>query len=329
MKKMLMTFVLSAAAFFVRLEAGEYGISGSWIYFQPTLDTPYVGDILTFSTGGGGGVISDSARGFERVKNAPHYQSGYKVGAFYSFYEGMDQVSIDWTHLKTRYSYESGNITPILDPFINRSGSLSAGSALEFDCVEALYHAHLFAWPRLNMGGLVGLHYGQVDTVDRYNSFAVSESIFFAQTFISNLDYHSAFRGMGPELGLSLDYLLGQGFSLSGKVKGACLITRAHFNSSLEQTRISLGTIVSKLDLLTEPRWRMIPHWDIQLALCYEAFLFWFHFDVEIGYEGLGYLKALPQNFVTVDSFVDTLTPEMTYSSVNFNGPYIALSMSY
>lgn len=296
----------------LRADANSVAFKGEWIYFRPTLDSPYFAAETT---------SVDDAIGLNasrRIKNAPHYHSGYRVEGSYTFEEWCSDFVVSWTDLKESYSRNvQGQITSEITPTTNTFfDSATATSDFHYYSWDVQIRRTLFDSECIDFRGFIGLQFGAVN---------LKEDYFFARDLPLDQEailFHRSFRGTGPELGFCLDYFAGWGFSLKGSALGGALLARSHFNS-FSNVQQSVNT---QTGILFDPLWRCIPFWDVRLSLAHESCLRGFLVSFEIGYEGLGYIEALPQ---LNDAGRIDVDQRLRYSDVCFNGPFIAVAVRY
>lgn len=307
----------------------QFTLEGEWLYFQPSVDAPH---FVEFAQGPG----PSSNRG-RKIKNSPDWDSGYRILGQYHFSNCTD-VSVRWTQFNETYSRTAtaaGNATAtdfpigVLFPLVETAsfGSnvafsrATAHSTLDYYSIEALLGQTLFGFDSFYLKGSLGLQYANAQVKDNYNFSGTTGP---GRSPVS-VSYKSRFWGIGPQIGTDLSYDLCWGLALTGKFNTALLVTKNHFNAEMLSTAngVNQGPI-------NEPFWRIVPEVDLRAGLNYRTCFGCFTFDLEAGYEALAYFRALTKNTAAVST--RTSNPGWaidTYSNLSFQGPYVALAITY
>lgn len=316
-------------------EPGDIGFFGEWIYFQPKFDDAYfVADTQQFPTGDQG----------TRIKNNPHYHSGFRAGAYYGFCNGCTDLIVRYTQLNQDYSksaFAPGAVLgsgEVLFPTVGNISILShvpgfaagavpfasavATSSFNYYSGEALISQRMLEWSSLAFNIHGGAHYASLSNHNRYDFTTAAGAVY-------EVKEKTWFWGVGPQLGLDLNYYLCCDFSIVGRASTALLIGRSHSSTQSTAFATPASFIVG---MKNEPDWRFVPQQNYRLGLNYYLHpRCWFmRLNLEVGYEFTTYFRAF-------DTIVDRGDPGAegslfsfdTFSNIGMNGPYVNLIVSF
>lgn len=287
----------------------EFGVYGEWIYFQPKFDNSYfVLDGAASALGGGG----------TRIKNEPNYHSGFRVGADFVFCSTA--VDLRYTQLTESYSKNvTGNLFALVGDgtFVDLTlTNAFADSSFKYYAGQALLSQRIFDWCALGCDVHAGAHYAYLSN---HNTFS------FAPSATPRIVKEKAsYWGVGPELGLDLDFNLGCDFAIVGRASTALLLGRSKSTLHINQDIF--------VNFENESDWRFVPIQNYRLGVnyCLNPSCWYVKFTIEAGYELLTYFRAFDTivNRGNIDNARD-LESFDTFSDVGMNGPYVNLEISF
>jgi len=293
-------------------ERGAFEFAAEWIYFRPTIDSIPVNEIIY-------DAIGEFALGnFARQNDFSSLSSGWRAEAGYYFHPYKDRLLFRWTDFKTSQSklFIPDNVDLLVTPV----GQLFNGESLE-DHVKFHYHSweallsHVFiegCYFQLDLFG--GIHYAWVNSVETFRGGAVIGTVIGEQ--------RSHFWGIGPELGLNINYsLFNTCLSLVGRASSALLASRPLYilrNLDSDVSAPSFSTI--------QHIWKVVPSFDLRFGVEYVYAFRCLSVSLEAGYELLTYVHSLP--FLS-QSFVNQTAFNINYSDAQLNGPYLRFGILF
>lgn len=341
MKKLMFLSLLSLStgvSAYIHSNPEDIGFFGEWLYFQPKVDNSYFAiDDKTQAIGQEG----------TRIKNEPHYHSGFRVGGYFGFNCGGTDLVVRYTQLTTDYSktlivpnpsllaggealFAAVGNPAVLATVPGTSGGPSVAFGFASACSHFNYYAgdafvshSLFDWSALTMNTQLGAHYASLSNHNHYD-FATAVGGHFLVT------EKTWYWGVGPQIGVDLNWYLGCDFAIVAKATGALLIGRNH--SSTESASPQATTPVS-VEQTNDNDWRFVPAQNYRIGLNYHLNpCGWcVRFNIEAGYELVTYFRAF-DTIVERNDFnagLGDLRSFDTFSNVGMNGPYVNLTINF
>ena len=218
-----------------------------------------------------------------------------------------EKTSASSVQLNPTQGYSDGIDNSYLD------GTARSKIDFKFDRVVAVYGLGILNKCCLYMTLEAGVQYTNLEETTRLEYFDSNDFDVF--------NYKSCYWGVGPQIGLDLNYLVWDCFSVVGVASSALLIGE---NDGTDF--FCNDGIIVEVDLKTDSIWRIVPSFQARVGLNY-TFCACLDWSVEVGYEFLTYLDALHSNFWTTNS--DRGLSVDYYTNVSFHGPFVSLSASF
>lgn len=321
----------------VHPQPGQIAIRGEWIYFKPLLDTNYF--VIKGESG-----FSDPTHG-SRINNNLQYSSGYRVEGIYGFCNSCSDIRFRWTQLNTSHTksysatftdetlfYPTEGAARLGIPAI-AIGSVDSKIKFRYKAADLLFTHRLYRCCPIEFFAQVGLEYAQFKVNKTINEHVFIPEIAPAQTeafdFIKNNAY---FSGVGPVVGFNFQYAFSnccipaclQSLCFVTDVIGGLLVSDSHvnFSSNLIENEVPTSSDVKDKNLT-----RIVPMFDIRLALNYQHWFRCFGLNIEAGYEFLTYLRPISILRFDNPDFVGYSTNQ--FSDIGMYGPFLALSVIF
>ncbi|PIS00981.1 MAG: hypothetical protein COT84_04725 [Chlamydiae bacterium CG10_big_fil_rev_8_21_14_0_10_35_9] len=237
------------------------------------------------------------------------YKPGFKVALGYRY--KFDQIvgKIEYTRLyqTTRFSAPASTGGSLLPIWLNSSNTAQASSVnstwkLDLDILDGSFSSKYIVGRWLNFQPFFGVRAAWIDQRLKANYFITS---FFVESSSKSNSW-----AIGPNMGISSDWLLGLGFYGIGNASASLLYTRYrvnHYEKSIanpDETRISAS---EKKDTLRS-------NVELNLGLGWGSYLInkKFHIDFKVSYD---FLVFFYQNMMR--NLLDTYNNQLTNSSNN------------
>lgn len=299
----------------------NWRVLGEFLYLLPTLDDTY----FVLNSG-----LSTTFPNGKRENNDFGFKPGFRVGAEFACCNSHRTVQALYSRLSAS---ENRTVTgshlwatlgrpDLTGAFENYSGSASSELKLlyqnaELNCSHQMVNSHgtyLYIQP--------GVEFGYFRLKEEYN--------YQTESALGSIDQQSKVWGVGPQLGIGLDYSIYQGkiscstvqsFSMTSLFSGGILMSRG-----MTKNVQTLGT-VTQLSMQDELTWRTIPALRARVGLNYLIHASKFGFAVGIGYEFNTYVRALSRvNFT--DDVADGLC-NTEYYNFDIQGLYVSGAFSF
>lgn len=331
------------------LENVAFEFSGGWLYLQPNgSNLYYAAEAFPYDTSISNPPASPNWQIFEFD---PGYHSGFEVGAKFLFLQNDINIQLNWERLfakesssmdVTPLSYGTGNMVgPIYDIGPNSAAYKAAqGKAFfKFDEVNLLAQKSICFTKDLLLDLDLGLSFSLIR--QKITSYYENSGESTTRTISSK----SSYWGIGPQMGLHLDYNLFCGVSLVGSSSWSIYsgqIKNHVTYDSVSPTSAEAGIPQPNAQQNTIPtRTQLIPGFDERLGLVYcHSFPNW-NISIGAGYLFQIYLNAVQSmDMLTqaVPNFDPGLIPDQATFAVTFNrtlsnfmlsGPYVSCSVGF
>ncbi|NGX61309.1 MAG: hypothetical protein K940chlam9_00792 [Chlamydiae bacterium] len=328
------SLLMSGALFAsVRPCPGEFSFTAEWIYLDPIVDNPYY-------------VINseedDDVKG-PRKANELDFESGFRLEAMYAFCDCATDFRFAWTHLNTDHKDRvkvRGEDERFLLPTVGHPEEMDedydfAASRIKFDFdrVEALFGYRFMTCGCLDIALEGGLQYARFDTQHR-NEFRIpgsGSSLQGEEDEFIKYAADSCYWGIGPQIGIDLNYCLCGNFSLVATANWALLVGENETKTLIfeqEGDEIEIE-VFSKNDCI----YRIVPATHIRAGLNYGFGCGCWDFNIEAGYQFYSYQRALD----TIEFVSDKGGREEgqvgrsldIYSNADMHGPYVSVTFNF
>lgn len=221
-----------------------------------------------------------------------HWNWGFKIDAAYHIQNGSD-VALNWHHLTSNHEYypQFPEFNNSRNKFRWDSVSLELGQMVDFSANQKIrFHG--------------GLNYSRI-TTDRMNRNPVLDS-----RFLSSFD--SYFNGIGPRVGVDLNYGLANGLGVYAKTGTSLLLGNASFHQVVPASTYNLDPIGPYVE--TGKRNPVVPELDIKLGGNYKYAMATGSLILDAGWMWASYFQAQHGNIDNSDS------------NFSVSGPYVGLN---
>jgi hypothetical protein len=300
----------------------RWRVSGDFLYLLPTVDDTYFA------------LNSDTSTVFpngKRVNNDFDFNSGFRVGAEWAFCDTRRELQAFYSHLNTRQhkTVSGSNLwatigrPDVSSSFGNYSGSAISILNLMYQSIHANLSQQLVDSCGVYFYVQPGVEYAYLRLDENY-SYNITGGA------LSVVDQKSRMWGVGPQLGLGLDYNFYQGtfscswnhaFSITSLFSGSILM--GHGKTKNFQTL----TGVQQLSIEDEHTWKTIPALHARAGLNYLVRGSRFGLAVEVGYEFNTYVRALSR-VLFPDDTADGLC-YTNYYNFDIQGLYVSGALSF
>jgi hypothetical protein len=292
----------------------NFFITGGATYLEPSNNGL---DYLTVTT-----PTTDSVSSYTEALQ-PEFNWGYYLAAGYRISHHYD-VQADWAQFNSSLSDSttvSGAPDTVFTTSNGASSILAAGTTATADSKQTIdysvFNATLGQYhditEMLRTRLFAGIQYAKVDS-DVHNTYTTPPAI--RRQSVSYDDYNSTFSGVGPEIGLDLEYKIWHKFGVVSHFAAAFLIGQQDTDSY-----VSTPTTRGQAAINTESVTRMVPALDARLGLNWNVPYEYqkCSFGIEAGYE-IAYL------FDVIDQAGSTGN---NYSNYGNMGPYLNLTAMF
>lgn len=298
---------------------GEWELSADYLFLKPTFDDTYFviksPQTTTFPNG-------------RRENNDFDFESGFRVGAKYALCDCASEAEISYTWLgASEKKVVSGDFlwgtigrADFASAFENYTGSAGSKLHLLYQRLDALYSQEIYNCCGLDFYLQFGLETAYLRLNEQYEYLNV--------TTLGEIDQRSKTWGVGPQLGIALDYELCEctcflpgTLSLNVVSSGSILASE----TSTNERNILAGT--SLLNVSDRNTWRTIPAFHSRVGLNYDVPYSCFDINFEIGYEFSSYLRALSRVSFP-DDVADGLA-STNYYNFDVQGLYVSASVRF
>lgn len=305
----------------------------TYLYLKPTADDI---DFVSLTTPG---PINSPDWNVKSVK--PRFISAFDMGVGYVFPNCGNDLKVNWLHFQANNSNSfSVSGTDFAAPFfsVGPQGGF-------FQNARGKIH-HKFDGVNLNAGQYVDIGrsvrlrlYGGVSFA-KIKQEITSRFTDSQDTIDLKVRQHSDFMGVGPQLGVSTDYIICPNFSLVGDASGALLIGRKerHMNFTSNSVLAAAAGLASpnfqriKEDSFTDTIYGLDGKLGLNYTFCICDRV---PISIEAGYRVALYINAIhvviPTSMVVTPATgtVAVSTLGTTRGDFGFNGPYFTVNVSF
>jgi hypothetical protein len=306
----------------------NWRLSGDFLYLLPTFDDTYF-------------VLENSVfapyPSHIRKNNDFGYSPGFRVGAEYAFCDTRREFQAFYSHLN---SSEKKTVTgdhlwaavgdpDIANVFENYSGSAASNLNVMYQHLDVNFSQQALTSYGMRFYIQPGVEYAYLRLREKY-TFIKDNARFPSK---AKIDEKSQFWGVGPQVGLVLDYNFlhetlscsaTHAFSILAQFSGSLLVGHAKTKNRQEGT-FPIAIVIA--DILDQHTTRTIPALHARVGLNYNISGTAAGGALEIGYEFNSYLRALARSTST-DTFADGkyLTD---YYNFDVQGLYVSAKLSF
>jgi hypothetical protein len=322
---------------------------GQWLFLQPNgSNIYYAAEAFPFNTSIAVPAVSPNWKIFEID---PDYHSGFEVGLNWLLPKSDMNIELNWERLHaqdkdsmhvTPLSYATGNMVgPIYDIGPNSAAYTQAkGKAIfHFDEANLFVGKSICFVKNLRMRLHLGASFAKIK--QKITSQYANDS---AQTN-RNIATVSNFWGVGPQLGLDLDFRIVRNFYFTGNSNASLYMGRLRNHTTFKSNTPALAAID-----VAEPnvqhtkvpnRSQLVPGFEERLGFAYWHFFKHCEVNLGVGYVFQIYLNAVqsvdmltqalpnfaPGTFPTMGVFAVTFN--RTLSNFILTGPYVSLNIGF
>jgi hypothetical protein len=323
----LLLFMLSTGSLYAEsgtcgLGTGSLSLEAAYLYLLPSVDDTYFAIVEP----------SDGALIGEKQNNDFRFNSAFRVGGSYTFCNCNTAFEVYYSRLHTKTSRtvtaDPGTTlgvtigsAPFATFFQTLPGTITSHNRLLYQRLDAFFDQLVWSPGGSELNFIGGLEYAYIRLRETYN----------ARSFIAVPHFGTSKRrektwGIGPQLGLTYDYLIGQ-FSLL--MPGSLRLTTFGSTSLLVSKAktealdvLSTGTVLNVPDRRT---WRIVPAFHARLGLNYAACFCCIGASLEVGYEFHSYVRALSRELFT-NTFSQAFTNFLNFDA---HGLYVAVDVNF
>jgi hypothetical protein len=262
---------------------GGLSLNGEFVYLMPSFDDTFF-------------VLKASAPSVtpvgEREDNEPGFNPGFRLGLAYEFPESKRRISLDYLFLdvEQKTSVSGGSLfatrgTPdFTSAFESYSGTAKSDLDLSYQRVNAAF-TQPWSVSDLDIALRAGLEYAY---------FQTGQEIFYDAGTLGALDERSRTWGIGPELGVGLDYhvlpdSIPGDLSLNLLTSLAALVAQ----SDSHARAVVSGSATPLLNVDDEDQMRLVPGLHARVGFTYGLDLSGLGAAVSLGYQLDNYFDAL------------------------------------
>lgn len=297
---------------------GGWGFTAEYLYFMPNLDDTYFvtqSDVTTTFPNG------------NRLNNDFNYHSGFRLGAAYGFCDGGSDWTTTYTWLRPQQQKQiSGDFlwatigrADFASSFENYAGTANSDLSLFYDRVDSVIGLDLYSMCGANLRMQFGLEYALLRLHEDY-TFAITGGA------LGTISQKSRTWGVGPQLGVGLDYDLFRsddlgGLSFTFLSSGSLLAGE----TGTRETNVLTGTTL--LDVSDRKARRIIPAFHTRVGLNYCTSFGNMDANIEVGYELNSYYRGLTR-VLYQDDVGDGLATN-NYTNFDVQGLYVSASINF
>ena len=356
-KRFFLLLLIVAALSFEAARCDEicptFQIGAEYLYLNPTIDrttfalsnqfspTVFLLPIPTTPP------ITTTNFGGKSIKNEFNYHSGCSVFGTYYFNKCSD-FTIEWNRLHCSDSADfTGDYFPTRgDPFVFQvyltpidfspliwvfglfEGNCHAHSDFKFDNLELLFGQLLVANRCFDLQLRGGVNLAQIKIHEKftYISFPTDVAVDPFTLVILNVQDHSNFRGVGPQIGLDMNYYLTKRLYLRGAANASLLVSQLS-KKSITNLFFTTPTLsfTNSAAFRDRRHYKIVPEVDLQFGIGIETCVFGFLANLEAGFEAFAFFNA-QQNY----HFNDFNAAEAdSVSNINLHGLYVSASVGF
>jgi hypothetical protein len=340
-------------------EFPRFTLTGGVTYLQPSMDGLDYMDTTTGTPNAAEQYLSTETYNLD-----PGFDFGYFLGFGYMISDRYD-VQATWTQLNSNdnesaslliidhlqvpqfLQSSSGTVAPVSE-LLQTDDLVIAGSeeSLDYQMADATLGQYHKLTENLMTRVFAGIYYAKINS-DVSNTYSVELGDFIPLLMAENPvlgteSYNSSFWGVGPELGLDLEYDIYKGFDVVGHFAAAFLIgelqteSQSYYNLPNSTQENVAGPAIFYISAESEEETQFVPALNAKLGLSYNKPYSnnKYRFGVEAGYQAAYYFNAVDQVQQTATNVVagsqgKGLETTHHYTDVGIMGPYLNFSASF
>lgn len=314
--------LLSAGALHAHrpLSPGEWSISGDYLYLLTTVDDTYFAlqsPVITAFPNG------------TRVNNDFDFSSGFRVGLGFGLCECGREIRFDYArlsashdrHLSGSFLWATLGRPNFTSNFEHYTGSTSSDLDSLYQAANGLFSQEISFCENGSLFVEGGAEFAYLHLKENYLYQVVDGPV-------GTISQTSNMWGVGPQLGLSLDYEFyrsscGRPTALSfvGGSSASLLTSKTH----TADKQVLNGSTVA--DYTDEHTWRVIPAFHARVGLNYDVSLSCTGLSLEVGYEFNSYVRGLTR-VLFPDDVADGLCFS-DYYNYDLQGLYVSAALAF
>jgi hypothetical protein len=278
----------------------------------------------------------------------PSYAPAFELGLRYIFPNSGEDVTLDWTHL---YSSTGTSVAAVNDNFflgpdfeIGPEGTVirnaSGNVKFRYDVVNLDAGQFISFGRHVDMRFFGGLSTGflREEVTATYTGTITG---IFGGPFRTTQDSKSNFTGVGPRIGLHVDFNTDYGFGFLGEAAASALIgnvdSQVGYNSSAPELLSIFGQSINNQTIKDQHVYQVVPGFDAKLGVNYKYAFNNMLFTVAAGYQASVYVNAISQYhpgslvagqpLSTGGIFVATMNH--TLSNYSVQGPFLNFALQF
>lgn len=312
--------ILGSGALFATIHPspGGWGITGEYLYLMPTVDDTYFvissPETTTFPNG-------------KRINNEFNFDSGYRVGGVYAFCECDREISVAYSYLSNKrnktvtgdFLWATLGNPDFASSFENYTGTAHSHLNLRYERLDALFAQKVYDCCDLSLRLQFGLEYAQLKLHENHT---------YESTVIGTTSQNSKAWGVGPQLGVEVDYQICQFYDCMPGILSFNVISSGSILAGETKTSVTnVLTGATILDVSDRKGCRVIPAFHTRFGFNYATCLCGYGMNIEVGYEFNSYYRGLART-VFPDDVADGLCTTQYYN-YDVQGLYVSASVSF
>jgi len=279
----------------------------------------------------------------------PHYTGAFDLGLQYNFMNGYDQIKFDWLYFDSKNQASASSLpnTSVGPPyyygpaqqFILNTG---ANSTVKFNINDGHFvFGHLInLTDHIQLEPFIGLDVAYLKE-DITNNYFGTDPVYGPYTHA--VYGNSKFIGLGPRLGLDVNYFITKNFAIAAEIAGDLLAGSINYSTDFTSWTAYNGDSIhnstpANTSMANQNQYRIIPEADVKLAALYKISFERSNSELTLqaGYLYTVYFNAiqqvLPSTLVPGSweaGSVAIINQTQQQSNIDLRGPFISASWTF